>query len=330
MSNQKNRKAPKKGSERKRSGKQPQRKMGTKSGLSAFQHTSQFGRGESGAYAPHELNADLRWGFDGNGATSASYGETVFSGNNLFDPGLGSSATQPIGFDQYAIWYEVYRVMKSKCTIKMALVSTASAPTATALEGSFVLYANNTSSPANTLGDALAQPGAIFKQATSAKPITLVKTVTTAQITGQKPAGVADGTQAAVGGAPSEQWYWHVGSASGAAYTGIVMNLTATVEYGTRFFSRALVPLSLYAQEMKKVRKVLDAEKKRIAALPRVNTFSERKSDLLLQTEDEKSGAVSDDERSYLVLKHEAMKNHWASVEASTPKLEQKKPPSKK
>jgi len=229
----------------------------------------------SGSFAPESLVTQLRWPFNGAAATSATYGESVYRGNGIFDPGVGSSSTQPVAYDQYAIWYSRYRVPSSVLTLKMEIASSSATPTATAVGARVVVYASNSSSAAASYAEACGQPGAVVRDVNYGKPVIIKLKHTTAQVLGFVGQGTDD-SSALVTADPVSSWYWHIGTVAGT-YTNVDTILTAQIDYTAKFFVRVLQPISTLASAMHKVFLESREEVKRRENLPYKPAFVEYK-----------------------------------------------------
>jgi len=232
-------------------------------------------RSLDGSFAPPKVRATLPWALQVTAAASATYADITIRGNGLFDPGTGSSSTQPVGFDQYATWYAFYRVRRSTIKLTLALASTSATPTAAALACTFVLYPSNTSSPAATLAEAMAQPGAKIIEVSGEAPKKMSMSASNSLILGNKGYGF-DATGANTSADPSNSWFWHVGAAGGN-YTSVVSKMDIRVDYDTDFFDRYAVPLSVYLSMAKETNTRCAEERKRRADSVYVSPFKETK-----------------------------------------------------
>lgn len=243
------------------------RKEGKRSGITP----------SAGMFTPDRKTTTLRWSFSGSAAASSSYAENVFSGNGLFDPGLTSSATQPVGFDQYALWYNRYQVSVSRITLTMQMYSTSATPTATAVGARVCLYPSNTAAVASSMQEAMAQPRATFKEV-GLLPVVFTQTLSSVKALGFDGRNKDTTDSAGIGAQPTAQWYWHFAFQSGA-YTSIETVLMAHIDYVSHFFYRVTQPLSLLMKLQKDLNDAMREEIKRRESLPFEPLFKEIKTE---------------------------------------------------
>jgi len=173
-------------------------------------------------------------------AASATYAESEFRINDLFDPQGGTGAAQCVGFDQLALLYTRYRVFKSHIEVKMSVNSTSGTPTATALEAQLVVFPSTVVTGAATVADGMSQPFAVSKFAMN-NAATIKMSCDIKKFIGNTVN--ADRLQALVSASPAQALFWHVGVIS-RAYTNIVTVLQVTVTYEAELFNRALLDRS--------------------------------------------------------------------------------------
>lgn len=216
-------------------------------GTSVLSGNMQYGRG---SVIPASHRCKLMWAFPGTTAAGTGYTETVFSGNNITDPGLASSSSQPLGFDEMALWYTNYVFHGSEARLVANYASSSVTPTATALGGDVLLYANTSASASAVLADALAQPGVKATRLSEAKVATLKSLGTNKSVIGfhSSPMDTSVGTTAS--GPAAFTWCWHYGRASDAAYTGISIEYTIQIVYDITFFNRKLLALSSFEDSL--------------------------------------------------------------------------------
>lgn len=220
-----------------------------------------------GLFTPDQMSTTLRWSFSGSASSSATYGENVFSGNGLFDPGLTASSSQPVGFDQYALWYNRYRVSGSKIAIQFQLFSNSATPTATIVGGRVVLYPSNTLAAASSFQEAMAQPRAITKEVGALTPLIFTESLSSVKALGFNGSKVDSTDSAGVAAQPTAQWYWHLGFISGA-YTNVETIGVVTIDYKSHFYYRVTQPLSLLDKLQKELNLAIKNEIKRREDLP--------------------------------------------------------------
>ena len=202
---------------------------------------------KSGAFVPSRARTSLRWGFDFTASPQTSGTELgPFSGNSVFDPGQALSSTQPVGFDEYALLYDYYRVIGSKIEVQAMVITTNVLASRTA-SGSISVYANESGATLSTFSDMISQPYQKRADITVANVAKLVNTMKTSQVTGIKDMEGSDRCASAVSTNPSAHWYWHVGYVMDASYTDCAINFTVTITYDVEFFGRFYAPRSTLA-----------------------------------------------------------------------------------
>jgi len=175
-------------------------------------------------------------------AASTTYAESGFTANDLYDPQGGSGAAQCVGFDQLALLYTRYRVLKSHINVVASINSTSATPTATAIFAQLCVYPSTVSTGATTAGDGFSQPHVVMKDFQLGSATTVDMSIDIAKFIGN--AVTADRLQALVTTSPSQVVYWHIGVVS-RAYTGIVTDLQVKITYDCEFFNRALLDRSV-------------------------------------------------------------------------------------
>ncbi len=201
----------------------------------------------TGCFVPSRMRTSLRFCITATNAASTSYAQLVVSGNGLFDPGLSLSAGQPVGFDYWAAMYERYRVIGSRCHLTASLADTSTGSASVEGHTSIVLYPSNASGSLSSLDDAASQPYATRMEITSAKPISITKTMKTSVITGIKDMLGSDQLQALISGTPGNEWFWNVGVVSTAAYADGRTEISFVITYDVEFFDRAQINRSTLA-----------------------------------------------------------------------------------
>lgn len=195
----------------------------------------------SGAFVPNRLVTSLRLQGSVENAASTTYAESGFTMNDMFDPQAGSGAAQCVGFDQLALLYRRYRVLKAYIRVRASLNSDQAAPTATALEAQLVVYPSNVTTAASTAADGMSQPYARTKFFSGEYPANIDMAFTIANFVGDTVS--ADRLQALITASPASILYWHVGVIS-RAYTNIKSIINVTTTYDVEFFERALLDRS--------------------------------------------------------------------------------------
>lgn len=136
--------------------------------------------------------------------TGSIYQEYTYRGNSIFDPDASGVGGQPLGFDQWNAFYNLYEVSAS--SIKVELVNTTVSQLRLALRPSNAL-GNQTdidfvaSLPYSKVKVMSDRAGDTFR---------LSNRLSTSVIRGQA-TGLLTNNQSALNTNPQVQWYWHVG-----------------------------------------------------------------------------------------------------------------------
>lgn len=159
----------------------------------------------------------------------------ITSGNNIFDPGLSLSATNPYGWDWITGVYFRYRVLQSAVTIQAIWDQGTAATTTSANQFRFYLWPSRTTSTLTSDEASAAQQPYVKTTggfpAGNNTPMTLRNFMTTAKICGERKGSVIfDDTFAGSStAAPSRQWYWHSLVTAGNAGSALTSSVTALV-----------------------------------------------------------------------------------------------------
>jgi len=157
----------------------------------------------------------------------------VWSCNGMYDPDITSTGHQPMGFDEWMMFYEHYTVLSAKITVSFMPNFTDS----TANQYVCGIYTDSNTTSSSTVTALLEQPGTLYSYLTpqATKPLKLTKTWAASSFFGKTKADVMaeselKGSDAAN---PSEQAYWHTFVAA-SDYTGIdaaSINLNVQIEF---------------------------------------------------------------------------------------------------
>lgn len=175
---------------------------------------------------------------------STGYAENIYRLNSCYDPDYSGAGAQPLGFDQWAAFYNRYKVLSAKWKVQFA--------SPTSLAESIVTVLPNLVNTIDNQGPyVMAEPYAkssIFSTNGGWKP-TLGDHMEINKIFGitEQEFGEESYT-AAVGGSPVNVAYLHVrvDTASGGL-SGSVYYLTE-IEYDVEFYSRVELELSLWSE----------------------------------------------------------------------------------
>jgi len=159
-------------------------------------------------------------------------------GNGAYDPDSTGVGHQPNGFDQWAAFYQKYRVLGSRITVTAYSTS----------DAIISVFPSNTSSLATTkIHPTLEESNCVYTQTnaySAGDPI--VNEMTTSVVTGISPQAVLDEDNlgALVSAVPAVQWYWNISAQHPDEASATSVNMTYTVEYDIVFYSRVELPQS--------------------------------------------------------------------------------------
>jgi hypothetical protein len=186
------------------------------------------------------MRTSLRFAISGTAAASTSYVQSSVSGNGCFDPGLSLSSGQPVGFDYWAVMYERYRVIGSRCVLNLGVEGSTTGGSVSAMIG-VALFPATQSGALSALDDAASQPHATRVNVTTEKPVTITKTMKTSTVTGIKDMLGADQLQALISAQPANEWFWNMGVSSDQSWISTVLKYTFTITYDVEFFDRGQI-----------------------------------------------------------------------------------------
>jgi hypothetical protein len=172
---------------------------------------------------------NMTWSFI-DGAPYTGAGELFFSGNSIFDPGIGISAGQnPVGYVQWENFYSKYRVLSSSVSMRnMAADSSDTAAYVT------IFPSNNNVGVANSI-DAQGQPyvkKSFFNIQSGNSKASMVNFMKTSKIFGQKSIMNDDAYAANFGAVPTNEWFWifNIYDPSGSASNGYLYDVRITYQ----------------------------------------------------------------------------------------------------
>lgn len=130
---------------------------GAKGGKRSFKKTNSYTGITKQTARPQRMLAKLVYFDSGQLANSVGLFQTQqFNLNSIYDPDRTGVGTQPLGRDQWAIWYNRYRVYKTDYIITLTNLDPDQAAN--------VAIINANGAPTFTDNGAYEQPGAYFKQ----------------------------------------------------------------------------------------------------------------------------------------------------------------------
>lgn len=165
----------------------------------------------------------------------------VFSGNSLFDPDVSGSGSQPMGFDQYATFYNKYRCRGSKIVVRAAATSGSHFPC------KLVVYPQDDNATVTGVDNAAARAFARTGVTSGyGGPVTTLKNyMTSKKQFGVKSINEETSYAAAVNANPSLRWYWCI-SVGTLDLTTSIAGMYAEIEitYYTEFYDTVDLVLS--------------------------------------------------------------------------------------
>lgn len=164
------------------------------------------------------------------GAATDSY---VFRGNSMFDPDVAPGGAQPLGFDQWAGFYNKYRVRGSKIKIYAVATSGSHFPC------KISVYPQDDSSTATGVDNAAARPNSRTSITNGyGGPSTRIKNyISTKKQLGVKSINEETSYAAVITGNPNIMWYWCISVGTLDATTNIAgLYVEVEVTYYTEFF----------------------------------------------------------------------------------------------
>jgi hypothetical protein len=183
--------------------------------------------------------------------TSGVLGKNTFRGNSVFDPDQSGTGAQPVWFDDYALFYNRYRVVGSRCSVL------AQGTTNNSLPVLFGLCPQHATA-ALTAEGYLSQPYGMSAVASpGTTPAQLSLYISTAKVLGYPGGGVmgSDALSALVSTNPAHVWYWHVWSQPMDQATTLAGTMYVTIDYDVLFFDKNDGALDLIRQ-LKNARKL--------------------------------------------------------------------------
>lgn len=167
----------------------------------------------------------------------SSFQTVLYRGAGAFDPEFAVGGHQPLGYDEWAMMYQRYRVLSCKITADYSTgdVSDDMIPFITATETS-AGFAN-----ADTyIEQPFARKGRIIQTGGGPSGTRLIMNIRTAQFEGDSGALFDKDYTGAIGALPTRDWYYHVGvlNANPALSTAGAF-ASVVLEYTIRFYDRA-------------------------------------------------------------------------------------------
>lgn len=185
---------------------------------------------------PDTMRVKLRY-VDAQAYTGVTPADAVYRGNSVFDPNFAAGGLQPAGFDEWALLYNTYRVMASKCKIQ--------AIAGNAVPTRVTLWANTQGSATGlTAIQQCEQPYCehyiMGNSGGGHDKATLTKYMSTSEIWGVPVAQVRTDPSFSSGvtNNPSSQWYWNIAVDSSFPGTTVSTIIDYEITYYVEFFNR--------------------------------------------------------------------------------------------
>lgn len=169
------------------------------------------------------------------------YQEHVYRMNSIYDPNYTGAGGQPTGFDQFATFYQTYRVFES--VIRVRYLPTAPAAGSDASTGALVVYPSQTATGVTYYADAVSTPYSRNTNygfyAGSTGSSVLYNKMAIATIAGASKTTVAneDNFAANVASNPVNAYYWVIGNSNQSSATqdvDVQVELEFYVEWSTK------------------------------------------------------------------------------------------------
>ncbi len=189
---------------------------------------------------PDRLFVKLKYSQMLNFTQTGVLGFNVFRGNSLFDPDqTGAGTTQPMGFDQWKLLYERYKVHAS--SISLRVVNSTSTVT------KLVLFPmTDAVSLVNDINEASEQPYSKSRMITGqgGSPfVNIYNKMSTKKIRGVR-IPLDDDYSANIDANPARQWFWHI-LCQDPLFTGTLdLLVDVSIIYYAEFMKRAPVNAS--------------------------------------------------------------------------------------
>jgi len=169
--------------------------------------------------------------------TSAFFYDQIYRGNTLFDPDLTNVGHQPMGYDQWAAFYNRYRVLA--CAAKLNIINEAAGPPC------HVVFGPSTSATpySGDLQEALEQPRAKYVgplEVASRRAHSMKHYMTTSEVFGVPAEAVKDENDysAATSTSPNKIWYWHLSLVSTDVSSDLLITWNLELTYYCMFQDR--------------------------------------------------------------------------------------------
>lgn len=177
-------------------------------------------------------------------ASAAAPDYWVFRANSVYDPDFTGTGHQPMGFDQWAIFYDHYTVIGSRCSVEFQSKDT----TATGFSYVGITLSDRSSAVASPLSEAMERNNTKFKLLTgigAGAKVTCSKNFSAKSFFGLKDISDNRGILgASVGANPPEDAYFLITqyATGGVDPTSIVAKVQ--IDYIVKFTERKFVPQS--------------------------------------------------------------------------------------
>lgn len=171
--------------------------------------------------------------------TAESFKFFIYRGTSVYDPRLAAGGLSADGFDQFALIYNTYRVLRSRVIVKVASTSTGAVPMTLIV---VPLNVDPGSPSGATIISWANQSYAKMKLAGITVPSTITSSMNTARIYGSEAVNTDDNFSSLVSTNPANNWFWCIAIYANAAITATIPYLVdVMVEYDVQFYDRAVL-----------------------------------------------------------------------------------------
>ncbi len=189
---------------------------------------------------PDRMITTLRfWEQQSPNWSAESFKFFIYRGTSVFDPRVALGGLSADGFDQYALIYNTYRVLKSRILLKMANSAAGAVPFTL-----IVVPLNlDPGSPSGVTVISWAnQSYASIKIGGLTTPCSISSAMTTSRMYGSEAVNVDDNFSSLVSTNPNNNWFWSIGVYSNVSVTATSpVLLDIVVEYDVQFYDRAVL-----------------------------------------------------------------------------------------
>ncbi len=170
--------------------------------------------------------------------TGAVNEEFTFRGNSLFDPDQTGVGTQPLGFDQYSVFFQEYRVYASKLTMEII--------NASAQGVQVTVIPSKDANGSGSFVTSIQQPYVKYRVMSGTDGqdrARITNYMSTEKFWGRK-VSTEDNFAAAINNNPINQWFWVCEFHSSDNTTIVNVDILLKIEYWAEFSNRKILAAS--------------------------------------------------------------------------------------